>query len=323
MSDAKHDNNHAEIEARNAPPQTNVDSNDDHSKNTLDHHKVGENTTGSFTRRSLMGINLPSAQELFPSTYWLALSAVILILILKLSSAYYYGIIFSDFIQFVALTTLATSVILLVGDLAGVKSLPPTIRAGIMTSFVLSVLGSSAAVVARAWAGDADNLSVRLILLDELKVSHKMPENVYCTSSFDKRQSSFYPLPKGPEFSILTAVVLRNFRVNPDKSTNITGNIILASPNGLSEYAKLSDVRITSVDYWKFANPKCPKDVSKIMSDLQITDKDMLLLKYIDELKPAVIQELASSKRAVLSVSVVDHSRGIAAQSEDMNLTFR
>jgi hypothetical protein len=66
--------------------------------------------------------------------------------------AFFWPTSFAVFIQFVALTTLTSSVILLVGDLIHLVRMPAAVRAGILASFVISVLGSAASVVVQAWS---------------------------------------------------------------------------------------------------------------------------------------------------------------------------
>jgi hypothetical protein len=75
------------------------------------------------------------------------------------------------FIQFVALITLSMSIILLVVDLVDFVKMPTTARVAILTSFVVSVLGSAASVGAQAWVPDQNTLAVRILLLDEAMLS--------------------------------------------------------------------------------------------------------------------------------------------------------
>lgn len=265
------------------------------------------------------------SRQLFRMTYWIALTCIVAVLILRLFEASRSGYDPLAFVQFVALTTLATCIVLLIGDLGKVATLPNVVRMGIMSSFVLSVLGTSAAFVGRTWMNNDDKLEVRTQLLDERLVTHLIPQDVFCASAHERRQTSDFPMPLDDEFGIFLGIVISNYRLDSEDRPDISGRISLITDLGLSVVKNLSEKPIRSVDDWKHNNINCPKkkDLDAIRSAVSLREGEILVLKFLPAILEPVRQRIAIEGNATLVVSVVDNERRMGSEAEDISLTFR
>jgi hypothetical protein len=258
-----------------------------------------------------------TAYTIFYWTYWMALAAILLVLVILLAKAFFSPANFSFWLQYVALATLVVCVVLLVGDLAGVVPMPESVRNGIMASFVIGVLTAATALVKQAWDNSAlDNIDVLTSLLDEGTVSKV--GDTWCPSSIVERRNTNF---KEPPLRLFVATKVRGYRKNANQQPYLTGRAILTTRKGLSDIGQLPVTR--SVDAWK-ARPiaHCPGLTADIIATkLGVVEDDILFIQYL-EINQVVAGETFAAKEAIFRVEITDHNRQRATFETEPPITI-
>lgn len=251
--------------------------------------------------------------------YWVCLSIVIILLVaIPVRAVWYSDTNYSQVIQYVALITLSVSVILMIGDVVKLIQLPDSVRNIIVTCFLTSVLSAAAALIVRVWQS-SNNMTARIVLLDESKVKHITADgkDVFCASDWVHRQSSDYKLAEPGEFGIFIAVVAKNVQADAKRRPNLTGFIFVNSGMRMSNFEPISRSQgnITDFDGWKASSPDCevPKNESRILAETGADSSDLIILRYLTDFSPELLRELAQTRRGQVSVVLTDHIAGLSA----------
>ena len=173
---------------------------------------------------------------------------IILMLILSLGKAFLYSGDFGFWLQYVGLITLILCLILLLGDLINLVKMPPSVRNGIMASFVLGVLGGASAYIKQTW----DSTSIKLLYIDPKMLDEgrfQKAGTTYCPDLLQGRGDNYYKVTPEGFLKIAFAIIVRNYQKDSQGRPNISATAVFTTRDGLSDVGELPDTQ--SVDAWR------------------------------------------------------------------------